>query len=359
MQTHRLTASHAELTVLCEALRESIAAELLSPSSVATARELLNELDAKLPSAIDHHPAGPAAGRLMAGDEILRLLLTHEDRYSYSALTNEEIAARFDWKPAEVSVRQLLEEFCRGGWLAGRGKGAERRYELTRKGRGRARALADTGQADETEARPTEPEELLDLIYADSTPCAIRFGEDDEHVPGVWHPPTVRAAARLDQETFAALEAALRADGLVGERIHCYGTLTAAGEQFALERWRASQPRHALYRPPRLSRPYRRAREVVALSEDRACPNCGSPVAWLARRRSRRWEELLDRGEADHTCASCDVRRTIYLEPTDKYGRYDPVGDPAICRPRWRFRGGWLHGDALAPLDHHPASAAR
>jgi hypothetical protein len=155
MQTRRLTATHAQLTVLCEALRESIAAELLSPTSVATARELLDKIDAKLPSATDHHPAGPAAGRLMAGDEILRLLLAHEDRYSYSAPTNEQIAARLDWKPAGVSVRQLLEELRRGGWLAGRGKGAERRYELTRKGRGRARALADAGQADDP--RPGRP----------------------------------------------------------------------------------------------------------------------------------------------------------------------------------------------------------
>jgi hypothetical protein len=88
---------------------------------------------------------------------------------------------------------------------------------------------------------------------------------------------------------------------------------------------------------------------VVALSEDRACPNCGAPAAWLARRRSRRWEELRGRGEADHTCASCDVRWTIYLEPTDRRGRHDPLGDPALCRPRWRYRGGWLPTRTLSP----------
>jgi hypothetical protein len=46
----------------------------------------------------------------MAGDQILRLLLAHEHRHGYSALTNEQIAAQLDWRPAGVSVRQQLEE---------------------------------------------------------------------------------------------------------------------------------------------------------------------------------------------------------------------------------------------------------
>lgn len=55
--------------MLSEALRECLAAELLSPGAVATAREPLDKVDAKLPSAIDRHPAGPAAGGLIAADE--------------------------------------------------------------------------------------------------------------------------------------------------------------------------------------------------------------------------------------------------------------------------------------------------
>jgi len=357
MPARRLNVSDHELRVLCEALREVLAAELLVVGSVATARELLDKIDAKLPDVIDHHPAGPAAGRLIAGDEVLRLLLRHEDRYTRGGLTNEQIAAHLDWKPAGVSVRQLLEGLRRAGWLTARGKGGDRRYELTRKGRGRTRALAEVGQPEDSEARPTDPLALLDLIYADSTPCAIRFDDDKEHVPGVWHRPAVQAAARLDEEALASLEAALHADGLIGEPIHNYGTLTAAGEQLATERWRTSQPRHGLYGPPRPSRSYRRAHQVVARSEDRACPNCSAHAGWLTRRRSRRWEELRGRGEADYTCPSCAVRWTIYLEPTDDHGRYEPLGDAAVCRPRWRYRGGWLQGDALAPADHHPTLA--
>ena len=203
----------------------------------------------------------------------------------------------------------------------------------------------------------TEPGELLDLIYADSTPCAIHLSEPtEERIPGIWHRPTIQAAARLSATRLAELEAALRADGMIGEPIHSYGTLTTAGEAHGRERWLATHP-GGFYGPPRLARPPQHAREVIARREDRACPNCGSPASWLARRSSKRWEELRGRGEADHTCSRCDVRWTIYLEPTDRRGRYDPVGDPAVSRPRWRYRGGFLRGDALAPPDHDPATA--
>src|SRR5207247_2183519 len=109
--------------VIAEALSEAIAAELLSPRSIPTGRELLDRIDTKLPTAIEHHPAGPAAGRLLAGDEILRLLLAREDRYHHAALSNEQIARELNWKPAGLSVRELLEDPRRTGWLAARGRG--------------------------------------------------------------------------------------------------------------------------------------------------------------------------------------------------------------------------------------------
>jgi hypothetical protein len=49
------------------------------------------------------------------------------------------------------------------------------------------------------------------------------------------------------------------------------------------------------------------------------------------------------------------VQWTIYLEPVDRAGQYQPGGDPAVCRPRWRYRSGWLRRDELAPPDHHPS----
>ncbi len=355
MERHRLALNEAELAVIVEALREAIAAELLLPGSIHTAREVLDRLDARLPSAIDDHPAGPVAGRLLAGDEILRLLLAREDRYSHAALANEDIGRELSWKPAGTSVRELLEELRRGGWLAARGTGAQRRYELTRKGRGRARALHGGGGAPDSEAAVNEPDELLDLIYADSTPCAIRFDADDR-VPGIWHRPTVQAAGRLNAGRFSELEAMLRAERMIGEPIASYGTLTVAGERRGRERWYAMRPA-AFGGPPRLARPHQRVSEVIAPRQDRACPNCGALASWLARRASKRWQELRGRGEADYTCARCDVRWTIYLEPTDHSGHYDPLGERAVCRPRWRYRGGWLHGDALAPPDHHPTIA--
>jgi hypothetical protein len=77
----RLTVTDAQLAVTAEALREAMAADLLAPASRALARELPDRIDAKLPSASDHHLARPAAGRVLAGDEILRLLLRREDRH--------------------------------------------------------------------------------------------------------------------------------------------------------------------------------------------------------------------------------------------------------------------------------------
>jgi DNA-binding PadR family transcriptional regulator len=171
----RLTVTDAELAVTAEALREAMAADLLTPASRALARELLDRIDAKLPSASDHHPAGPAAGRVLAGDEILRLLLRREDRHGRAAVSNEAIAGELSWKPAGTSVRSLLEDLRRGGWLLARGNGGDRLFELTAKGRGRARALQHAGAAPDDEARISAPDELLDLIYADSTASAIRF----------------------------------------------------------------------------------------------------------------------------------------------------------------------------------------
>jgi hypothetical protein len=110
--------------------------------------------------------------------------------------------------------------------------------------------------------------------------------------------------------------------------------------------------------PPRLARPYERAGSVVVRPRDRVCPNCGAYATWLTSRRTKRWDELRGRGEADFTCRYCDVRWTIYLEPTGPDGAFEPLANPIICRPRWRYRAGWLRDDALAPPDHHPSLAA-
>jgi hypothetical protein len=164
----------------------------------------------------------------------------------------------------------------------------------------------------------------------------------------------VHAAARLSTTELCDLEAALHAAGLIGEPIHSYGTLTPVGERHARERWDASRPRGASGGPPRLARPYRRAGSIVARAQDRACPNCAAHAGWLTRRRSKRWDELLGRGEVDFSCPRCGVSWTIYLEPTSPDGSFDPAGDPRVCRPSWRYRGGWLYDEALAPPDHHP-----
>ncbi|MEO8690449.1 MAG: hypothetical protein ABI611_19805 [Solirubrobacteraceae bacterium] len=125
----------------------------------------------------------------------------------------------------------------------------------------------------------------------------------------------MQAAARLEGRRFGELEAALHEGGMIGASIHSYGTLTSSGEQHARERWQASRPLGAFGGPPRLARPCLRADLVIVRAQDRACPNCGAHVARLTGRRTKRWEELRGRGEADFACLRCDGRWTIYLEP--------------------------------------------
>jgi hypothetical protein len=96
---HRLTLTDRELGVVAQALREATAADLLTAASRALAGELVDRIDAKLPSAIDHRPAGPAAGGVLAGDEILGLLLGHEDRHDHAALGNERSPKRCPGSP--------------------------------------------------------------------------------------------------------------------------------------------------------------------------------------------------------------------------------------------------------------------
>jgi hypothetical protein len=60
-------------------------------------------------------------------------LLRREDRDGHAALSNEAIAGELAWKPAGTSVRELLEDLRRGGWLRARGDGSGRLFELTAK----------------------------------------------------------------------------------------------------------------------------------------------------------------------------------------------------------------------------------
>ena len=259
----RLTLTDGELAVLAEALREATRRRAAGAQLPRASRASC--LTASTPSCParptttrpDPRPAGCWPATRFCGSCCKR-----EDRHGHAALTNEAIAGELSWKPAGTSVRELLEDLRRGGWLTCTGNGPDREFALTRKGRGRARAL-HAGTAPDHEARVSEPDELLDLIYADSTPCALSSsGDVAERVPGVWHRPTVQAAARLNEVGFSQLEAALREAGLIGAQVHSYGTLTPTGEQHARARWQASRPVGAFGGPPRLARPYRRAHSV-------------------------------------------------------------------------------------------------
>lgn len=150
---------------------------------------------------------------------------------------------------------------------------------------------------------------------------------------------------------------------MIGTDIHSYGTLTPIGELHARELWQSSRPPGAFGGPPRLARPYRGARSAVARLEDRACPNCAAHAGWLTRRRSKRWEELRGRGEADFTCLQCGVRWTVYLEPTGPGGRVRPARRAdrvslALALPR-RLVARRRARPARPPPGHHSGMTAR
>ena len=80
-------------------------------------------------------------------------------------------------------MRALLDDLVREGMLRASGQGPARRYGLTAKGRGRARALERVG-ATTSEIGVTEAAELLDLIYADADSTAY-LGPEGEAIAGL------------------------------------------------------------------------------------------------------------------------------------------------------------------------------
>jgi hypothetical protein len=161
-----------------------------------------------------------------------------------------------------------------------------------------------------------------------------------------------RGTAGVDAERFTALLAALAADGLVGPGAGSYRTITEAGRSLAGRRFAEHRLPGGPYEPPRLLPPCRRPRELIRRREDCMCPLCGHSASWLRARKGKRYDELRAVGIAEHVCTDCSVKWTIYTEPVDERGDYDPFGDAVVCRPRWSFRAGHWYGDQLAPPDH-------
>ncbi len=108
----RVALSELQLRMLVRAAREALAGDLLRASEVADVYNVLELLDSKLPAAEERHPVGAVTGRLLFGEEILRLLAADEDA-GRSALTLWEIDDRLTDKPLATSIRRVVEELAR------------------------------------------------------------------------------------------------------------------------------------------------------------------------------------------------------------------------------------------------------
>jgi hypothetical protein len=348
----RVTLSAPQLRALVRAAREALAADLLRLEEIVDVHQVLELLDDKLPGAEDRHPSGAVAGRLLLAEEILRLLAAAEED-GRSALTIWEVDDRLTDKPLGTSIRRVVDELARERMIA-IGSGNPRLVSLTRDGRARGRRATTV---DPAEHRAKEPEQLLDLIYRARTGGLSRWLDDGREIAAdaIWHEPTVQGVAGATAERFAALLVALEADALVGPGMGSYRTITEAGAGLAARRFAEHRLPGGPYEPPRLLPPTRRPRELIRRREDCACPLCGRPASWLRTRKGKRYEELRAVGIADHTCTDCSVAWTIYTEPVDEHGAYDPFGSPVVCRPRWAYSAGYWNDGQLAPPDHWQA----
>ena len=335
------------MRVLGRSLRESAAAGLLRYSELEAVDELLTIVDQKLPTAEEWHPAGGEAAELLLGESILRVLAAAEDD-GRRELTPLEVDARLSGKPEGTSIRSTLEALRREKLLMRVGTDGDY-VTLTRDGRARARRPTPASPG---EHAVEEPEQLLDLIYRARGGGSTRYvGEKTISVDQIWHVPIVQGCAGVDAAAFDALVAALAADELIGPSEGSYRTITTAGERLAAERVRALRLAGGPYEPPGLLPPVRRPRELLRRTVDAACPNCGRPASWLRARTGKRFDQLRAIGTTKHECTSCTVTWTVYAEPIDRTGEYDPFGDPVRCRPRWAYRGGYWYSSALAPPD--------
>ena len=348
----RLAVEDRHLRVLERALREALAGDLLRDRELSDAHELLEFVDQRLPAAEERHYryGGAETARMLLREDILRLLAAAEDSGRVS-LTRLEVDDRLAEKPEGTSIRGALEGLRLDKLIIQRGLGNGQDFvQLTREGRARARRPSSS---DPTEHAVSDPEQLLDLIYRARGGGSYRYvGDREEHVDQIWHVPIVQACAGVDVERFDALAAALEADGLTGPGVGSYRTITDAGEKLAAERFREQRLPASPYEPTRLLPPSRRPRELRRRTEDLACPNCGHYASWLRTRKGKRSEELRTTGLVEHQCTSCNITWTIYTEPVDRRGEYDPFSDPAVCRPRWAYRGGHWYSEMLAPPDH-------
>ncbi|HEX5781682.1 MAG TPA: hypothetical protein VFX80_07155 [Solirubrobacteraceae bacterium] len=286
------------------ALTAALAADAVGGEQAA-ARRVLEQLDRKLP---DWEADDPELTVLTA--------LAEAEAQGRGALAEEELAEALG--AGGASVRALIDRMAKERLL----QRTERdgRAWLATAPAGRRRQAAPPAEA------VTEPDALVDLLYAEGR-------------PGRWaHRPSVQAIGRLDDAAFEALARDLRTRRLLepaGDDDEL--ELTDAGADLARERWAATSP-IPHWRIPAPALPYRTL-PVTVEAADRVCPSSGCDGR--VSTRSAAWKALLRDGSVEWTCPKCSRSRLIYLQAYNDDGvpaYRDPIEEGDHNRPHWRSR---------------------
>jgi hypothetical protein len=187
--------------------------------------------------------------------------------------------------------------------------------------------LAAPAPAADPPAAIADPDELVDVLYAERRPSRWAYR------------PAVQAIARLGDAEFDVLAAQLRTRGLLEPGDADDLTLTDAGATLARERWAATStvPHWQIPAPPL---PYREL-PVRVEPDDRGCPSagCDGEAAWLkAKSRAAAFKTLVRDGSVEWTCPACSRKWVVYLQAHEDDGApayRDPV-DGTYNRPLWR-----------------------
>jgi hypothetical protein len=284
------------------ALTATLAADAVDADQIAAARGVLDQLDRRVPDWVADDPS-----------QAVLAALADAEAQGRGALAEEELVAALG--AGGTSIRPVLDRMVK-----------ERLVQRTERD-GRV-WLAAGRRRPATQAEPvTEPDALVDLIYA-------------EHRPGRWaHRPSVQAIGRLDDPGFEALAGALRSRGLLEPAEADQLALTDEGAALARERWAAISPTPH-WRIPAPPLPYR-SLPVQLQPSDQACPSeaCDGRATWLkAGGRTATWRALTRDGSVEWTCPSCSRTWLVYLQACTHDGApayRDPV-DGDHNRPYWR-----------------------
>jgi hypothetical protein len=284
------------------ALTAALAADAVGGEQAA-ARRVLEQLDRKLPEWQDDDPELTVLTALADAEAQGRGALAEEQLAQVLGAGGASVRALID----RMAKERLLQRTERDGrtWLAAAPAGRRR-------------------QAAPPVEAVTEPDALVDLLYA-------------ERRPGRWaHRPSVQAIGRLEDAAFEILARDLRTRGLLEPSGDDELELTDAGADLARERWAATSPTPH-WRIPAPALPYHEL-PVRAEASDRACPSSGCDGR--VSTRSAAWKALRRDGSVEWTCPQCSRTWLIYLQAYNDDGvpaYRDPIeGDHN--RPHWRSR---------------------